>query len=99
MTKHRNVLKAEIIERIFVEHDIPYILTERPDLSPYSVQLQFTFDWCNGDIIMDTCSIFNAEKDPLVESYGFPWDKDDVTRILPEEMAFKVVNYYYGEQE
>ena len=50
---------------------------------------QITFDWCDGDVV---CSWGTFH---ILESYRFPWDKDDVTRTNPETMARMIFNYYH----
>lgn len=93
---NNNEYKAKIMSNYFDAHDVPYNCAVRSDISidERAEQVQFTFDWCGGDVIMDTLSVFNCEEDRLVESYMFPWDEDDITRDYPEEMAKRITQYY-----
>ena len=102
---NNNERKAAIFAGYLERHGVPYDENVRPDLSlialkHHTEQIQFTFDWCDGDVIMDTYSTFNGEEDECVESYGFPWDGEgDITRDSPRDMAYKVIDYYETIQE
>lgn len=65
---------------------------------PHSVRpiydgLQIRFPWCNGDFIchMYSHGCYNGD----VESMGFEWDNDDVSRLSVEE-AFSLVADLYS---
>jgi hypothetical protein len=58
---------------------------------------QLRFPWCEGDIAMHDGTYGAKAGD--VESYCFPWDNEDVTRLKPEEAARKIIAYYEAEQE
>ena len=97
-----NERKAAIFAGYLEMHGVPYDCAVHDVLSLIDrvEQIQFTFDWCDGDVIMDTLSVFNGEEDKYVESYGFPWDGEgDITRDYPEEMAYRIINYYETIQE
>lgn len=53
---------------------------------------QFLFPWCSGDLICHSFSYGN--KWGCFESYGFPWDEDDVSTLPVDEAAQKVIGYY-----
>lgn len=99
---NNNEYKAAIFAGYLETHGVPYDRAVHDVLSLEGrvEQIQFTFDWCDGDVIMDTLSVFNGEEDKFVESYGFPWDGEgDITRDYPKEMAYRVINYYETIQE
>lgn len=102
---NNNERKAAIFAGYLERHGVPYYKNVRSNFlvmgfKNHTEQIQFTFDWCDGDVIMDTCSKFNGEEDEYVESYGFPWDGEgDITRDYPRDMAYKVIDYYEAIQE
>lgn len=55
--------------------------------------LQLRFPWCDGDVACHSGTYHS--KFGYVESFEFPWDDGDVTELEPEEMAMRIVNYYY----
>ncbi len=82
-----NEEKRDIMKRIFDVEDIPYTI-RRTAVCGY----QFNFSWNTNDVVTDpSCSRYDND---YVESYGFPWDEDDVTRDTPEEMAKRIVDLY-----
>ena len=85
-----NEEKRDAMKWIFDIEDIPYIIRNAPE-SGY----QFNFSWHTGDVITDPfCGNPRCADSSYVESYGFPWDEDDVTRDTPEEMAKRIVDLY-----
>ena len=54
--------------------------------------LQLRFPWCGGDVVCHSGSYGHSSKE--VESYCFPWDKDDVSQLEVEE-AIQLIAYYY----
>ena len=56
---------------------------------------QLRFPWCPGDIAMHDGTYGAKAGD--VESYCFPWDSGDVTRLTPEEATRKIIAYYEEE--
>lgn len=52
---------------------------------------QWKFDYWSGDVII-TSGSYNHENG-FVESYGFPWDKGDVSVCTPYEMARRLAGY------
>lgn len=55
---------------------------------------QFTFDWCDGDVIAHRYSL--GIEQGMVESYRFPWDEGNVTTDTPQRMASRIACLYYG---
>ena len=49
---------------------------------------QLRFDWCKGDI---AC---HAGTGNQLETYRFPWDGDDVTRMPLVEAKLRITYYY-----
>ena len=99
---NNNEYKAKIMSNYFDKHNVPYTCrTCGKVLMPLhgTNQIQFVFNWCYGDVIMDTLTARNVEEDRLVESYSFPWDEEDVTRDYPERMAKRITQYYHEIQE
>ena len=58
---------------------------------------QLRFPWCSGDIAMHDGTYGAKAGD--VESYEFPWDDGDVSRLTPEEATRKIIAYYEAEHE
>lgn len=67
---------------------------------------QFTFDWCEGDVVigcmhctdgyvqLGTVDILKHPY-PSIETYHFPWDKEDITVFdSPELFVYLLANYY-----
>ena len=85
-----NEEKRDVMKQIFDVEDIPYTIRNAP-CGGY----QFLFSWNTNDIITDPfCGNPRCANSSYVESYGFPWDGDDVTRDTPEEMAKRIVDLY-----
>ena len=93
---NNNERKAKIMSNYFDKNNVPYKCRTLGEvvIPKHGIQIQFLFDWCGGDVIMDTLSVLNCEEDKCVESMGFPWEEDDVTRDYPEEMAKRITQYY-----
>lgn len=58
-------------------------------------QVRFTEDFPIGDVIIHDGSYGNYCG--VLESYGFPWDYDDVSCHAPQEMARLINAYARGE--
>lgn len=58
---------------------------------------QFRFPWCHGDMVCHSYSYSN--KWGCLESYGFPWDKDDVSVFSIGDAADKIIGYYLKLKE
>lgn len=71
----------------FAERQIPF------DWVPCHDGYKITFPWCNGDIAMHS-GTYGAEKG-MVETYQFPWDKDDVTMMTPIQAVFSIFEYHH----
>lgn len=54
--------------------------------------LQIRFPWSDGDLICHQYS-YGAD-DGCVESFGCPWDEDDVTRLTIDEAVEKISEWY-----
>ena len=91
-----NERKAKIMSNYFDKNNVPYKCRTLGEvfIPGHGIQIQFLFGWCGGDVIMDTLSVLNYEEDKCVESMGFPWDEEDITRDYPEEMAKRITQYY-----
>lgn len=96
---NNNEHKARIMTDLFMLTGVPYTVEqcERTEFKGLP-QIQFTFPWCDGDVIMYACNFEDPRTSLVVESYGFPWDEDDVTRDYPEEIAWRIIAYYNGLQ-
>lgn len=53
---------------------------------------QIRFPWCEGDVAFHSGTHFHQEN--YVETYRFPWDKDDVSVFTPNEAIEKIVALY-----
>lgn len=53
---------------------------------------QIRFPWCNGDVAIHDGTYGHANG--CVESYGFPWDDEDVSMLYPEEALTNIVAYF-----
>lgn len=53
---------------------------------------QFRFPWCSGDMVCHSYSYGN--KWGCLESYGFPWDKNDVSVFYVGMAVEKIMGYY-----
>jgi len=58
---------------------------------------QLRFPWCEGDIAMHDGTYGAKAGD--VESYQFPWDDGDVSRLTPVAAMRKIIAYYETEHE
>jgi len=98
---NNNERKAKIMSDYFDKNNVPYKCRTLDEVSipGRGIQIQFLFSWCNGDVIMDALSALNWEEGKCVESMGFPWDEEDITRDYPEEMAKRIIQYYNEIQE
>ena len=53
---------------------------------------QLAFPWTAGDVV---CHYFSHGSNAgYVESFQFPWDNGDVTKLTVEEAIEKISNYY-----
>ena len=96
---NNNEHKARIMADLFMLTGVPYTIEEhKGDAFMGLPQIQITFPWCDGDVIMYPCDGTRAEESHVVESYNFPWDEEDVTRDYPEEIAWRIIAYYNGLQ-
>jgi len=62
------------------------------ELVPLYDGFQLLFPWCEGDIAMHGGTYGARQGD--VESYCFPWDDGDVTRLDSVEAVMKINEYY-----
>lgn len=94
---NNNEHKARIMADLFMLTGVPYKVDEHEDQGAFMglPQIQITFPWCDGDVIMYACNLEDPKTSSVVESYNFPWDEDDVTRDYPEEMAWRIIAYYF----
>lgn len=53
---------------------------------------QLRFPWCEGDVVCHSGSY--GSHDGKVESYCFPWDEGDVTKLSVEDAYLKISAYY-----
>ena len=53
-----------------------------------------TFPWCYGDVIAHSGMLGNGNYKHTVESFGFPWDEDDVTLLDVIDAIDLITNYY-----
>lgn len=63
---------------------------------------QIRFPWCYGDVVCHSFSYGNKWGE--FESYGFPWDEEDVTVLSISDAVTKIIKYYHdtnpeGEKE
>lgn len=72
------------------------------------VTKQIRFPWCKGDVAIGTIHACDTDlvygtvgslKDcyPSIESYGFPWDDDDVTVFGDPESFVAAISEYYKD--
>ena len=73
-------MTIDTMAAILEDNNIPFNIEELWD--GYKV----TFPWAEGDVICH-----GAVPHGFVESMGFPWDLDDITQLLPEYMAARIV--------
>lgn len=66
--------------------DVPYEIGECWD------GWQLTFPWCDGDIACHSGTYGSEVGD--VESFMFPWDEGDVTRLHPIKAANQIIAEY-----
>ena len=96
---NNNEHKARIMADLFMLTGVPYKMSNYMGLAYRGnnfEQIQFKFPWCDGDVIMYPCDCTEVEETHFVESYSFPWDEDDVTRDYPEEIAWRIIAYYFN---
>ena len=53
---------------------------------------QLRFPWCEGDVVCHGGSY--GSNNSQVESYHFPWDDDDVTKLQVSDAASLIYTYY-----
>lgn len=85
--KNQDYKNISAITKKLNKHDVPFIFSNWQD------GYKLTFSWCDGDVISTEFSFHTCE------SYRFPWDKDDTTRLDPKKMAGRIINYYYVIKE
>ena len=78
--------RINFIADVCKENNIPFEMQEF--LEGYAI----TFPWINADIVCHNHSYGHSTG--YVESMGFPWDKDDVSILTPEDAAKKIVALY-----
>ena len=59
--------------------------------------IQFRFPWHDGDVIIHSGS-YSCKSD-MMESYQFPWDRDDVSTWKPMEIAALLKCLYDNDEE
>lgn len=95
---NNNEHKARIMADLFMLAGVPYEMSSFEGFTYRGQnfkQIQFKFSWCEGDVIMYPCDGTEVEYSHIVESYGFPWDEEDISREYPEEMAWRIIAYYF----
>jgi len=93
---NNNEHKARIMADLFMLTGVPYTLETCEYEFKGLPQIQITFPWCDGDVIMYAYTLEDPNTSSVVESYNFPWDEDDVTRDYPEEIAWRIIAYYFN---
>ena len=78
--------RIEYMAKIFDEEDVPYTMNSIFDGA------QLRFPWCEGDVVAH--SGVEWEDHGIVESYCFPWDDGDVTKLTPNGMADRIIALY-----
>ena len=58
---------------------------------------QIRFPWAIGDVACHSYTV--GCKIGYVETYQFPWDRCDVTMLVPEEAIDKIVQFYIKEMK
>ncbi len=58
---------------------------------------QIRCPWCGGDVVAHFGS--HGADYGHVESYGFPWDEDDVSELTPAEAIALIVKEYYQHKK
>ena len=79
--------RIAMVANLLMEEEIPFTVNNCGD------GWQLRFPWDNGDVICHSGS-YGSYKG-MVESYGFPWDGNDVTTADPYKMAQYIINYYH----
>lgn len=79
---------AELIAEL-KELDVPFTTNVAFD------GIQFRFPWHDGDVIIHSVSY--SCNSGMMESYGFPWDRNDVSIWAPTDMAALLACLYHGE--
>jgi len=85
----KNPLYAQAILSIICElhkNNIPY--TPRPLYEGWQIR----FPWTSGDAACHYGTYSSGMG--MVETYQFPWDKNDVSVLTPEECAKRIIDYY-----
>ena len=83
MTDNIFVVTKDYFNCLLEKNDIEY------DCQPWYHGYRWTFsDFPSGDIIC--CHGSYGGQDGMLESYGFDWDKDDVTCASPVEMIARL---------
>lgn len=87
-----------INEAIYQSATLTLALILTREKIPHSIRsfqggFQFLFPWCNGDVICHSFSYGGRWGN--FESYGFPWDADDVSEFCAGDMATKIIKYYH----
>ena len=85
-TKEEYIKLIDKLRELLLESDVPFVECNIFD------GRQLTFPWCDGDVVCHSGSY--GSNRGFVESFMFPWDDDDVSVYVPEEMANKIIEYY-----
>jgi len=85
-TKEEYVKLIDKLKELLLESDVPFIERNIFD------GRQLIFPWCRGDVVCHSGSY--GSNRGFVESYMFPWDDDDVSVYVPEDMADKIIKFY-----
>ena len=100
------------IKDLLIAKNIPYEDSRIMDCTDFVKDPTYThrirFPWCHGDVVVGTqhscdLSIIFGDKEldyPSIETYGFPWDHDDITVFdTPKEFAEELERYYKSVKE
>ena len=79
-----NTKIIETFRQLLIDHDIPF--TEHELWGG----IQWRFPFTNGDVAYHAGTYHN---DTCVESFGMPWDREDVTAVPPERMVEFLAHY------
>ena len=76
-----------VLSAILTREKIPH------NVRPLHGGFQILFPWCGGDLICHNFSYGNKWGE--FESYGFPWDEEDVTVLSISDAVTKIMKYYH----
>lgn len=70
--------------------EVPFILDSLLDGA------QLLFPWCDGAIVCH--SMVMGADSGNIESRWFPWDKRSYSMFEPDEISWKIIDYYKKEK-